>query len=178
MLYTNRCLEFNKFKGKKVLEISSVYGQFISINVDKNMTDKIHTVDRKFYNCLTLTEIGNGKLRLDNKKDDDLYIILDTSEYKNFNCNSTIEVPEDCEAFDIIKNYSMQNRSGRCKWNILILKFNPNKNNNSIIKWKDTAGQINFITIDKKGHLYHINKHKMENFVKTDINDVKFKSLI
>ena len=42
MLYTNRCLEFNKFKGKKVLEISSLYGQFISINVDKNMTDKIH----------------------------------------------------------------------------------------------------------------------------------------
>ena len=178
MLYTNRCLEFNKFKGKKVLEISSLYGQFISINVDKNMTDKIHTVDRKFYNCLTLTSIGEGKLRLDNKKDDNLYIILDTSEYKNFNCSSTIEVPENCEAFDVIKNYSMQNRSGSCKWNILILKFNKEKNVNSIIKWKDTAGGINYITIDQKGRLHRVNDYKIKLINKFNIDDMKFKSLI
>ena len=178
MLYTNRCLEFNKFKGRKVLELSSIYGQFISINVDRNMTDKIHTVDRKFYNCLTLTEIGEGKLRLDNKKDDNLYIVLDTSEYKNFNCSSKVEIPEDCEAFKVIKNYSMQNRSGYCHWNILIIKYNPKKNKNAIIKWKDTAGGINFITIDKKGHLHRASDYKMNNVSKIDVKNIKFKSLL
>lgn len=178
MLYTNRCLEFNTNKrGEKVLELSSIYGQFIAIGVDRNINPQISLVDRKFHKYLSIEQYAPERFRLINEKDDDIYIILDTSEYKNFNCKSTVEIPVDSNAFEVAKNYHMTSRNGKCEWNILVLKWKKQETN-SVLKWKDTAGVIHYITINPKGRLFHINQHKMEKIVNKDITKVKFKSLI
>lgn len=179
MLYTNTALEFNtNRRGDNVLEISSLYGHFISIGVDRNINPAITFVDRKFHKYLSIDEYTKERFRLINKKDDDIYIVLDTSKYKNFNCNSVIEVPEGTNDFTVLKNYHMVSRNNKCQWNIVILKWNKNKLLNSVLRWKDTSGIIHYITINSKGHLFHINQHKMERIVDKNIVNTKFKSLI
>ena len=173
MLYTNKTLEFTTNKrGEKVLELNSLYGQFISIAVDRNINPNIKSVERKFHKYLTIKEICEGRFRLENKKDDEIYLVIDTLEYKNFNSDTFIQFPEGHNYFKLLKNIKMTDRAGKRKWNIVILKWIKPKSTtvdgkikyeeDSIIKYKDTSGTVKYIVIDNKGRLHHTNEYKMK----------------
>lgn len=160
MLYTNRGLEIIKEHGERKLEVIDMYGRRIEdIHIDKNVSNELISVQGKFHENLSLREY-NGELTLINKKEDDIYIILDLLDYKCFQRNSVLLKLKGDTGFDTIRYYRTSNRCGRCKWGLHILK--TPKRDFSILKIYTTSGNEKYLTIYKS----FIKLHSKESLLK------------
>lgn len=167
MLYTNVVLEFSKnSKMEKVLELSNTYGFFVSLKTQENMNEQIKFLAPKFHRLITLKEV-DGKLNVFNEKDDDIYIILDLYDYKNFKENAALSEAEK-NHFKILKNFSHHNRNNDCKWNTVILKYTGKKEDLSILRYKTTGGKINYIVVEPE-------TNKLKNYSKAGFNKAKLR---
>lgn len=158
MLFSNLSLEISLNKrGERVLELSTLYNNCISLQVDRNLNSKIQFVKNCFHKHLTLKEFADQKYRLVNEEDDDIYIILDTLDYKIFNQSSKINFISD--NFEILRNFHMCNRSHKFYWDLRILKVkDPKKDGISILEYVTTSGEKKYIVIDQ-GKLKHLNRY-------------------
>lgn len=156
-IYSNVCLEMNYNKrNEKVLELNTLYNNCISLQVDRNLNPAITFVNNCFHKHLSLKEFVPGKFRLVNEDDNDIYIILDTLEYKNFNVSAKVNFITD--NFKVLRKFNMSNRTGKVKWDIFIIKVkNPFSSNTDIIEYIDTSGSKKYIVL-KDGILHHYNR--------------------
>ena len=158
MLFTNKCLEISHDKrGNRVLELSNIYNNCISLGVDRHMNDKIKYVNNCFHKHLSLAEFGDNRFRLMNQDDDDIYIILDTLEYKVFTTSAKVNFLDD--NFQILRKFNMTNRSNKVAWDIMIIKVkNKDTDKPTVLEYMDTASNKKYIVV-KDGRLTHYNKY-------------------
>lgn len=150
MFYTNKELEIVKNeKGEKELELCPMYGLADNIIVDGKITEYVKKVDDKFHKYLTFIKTKKDLLILTNKKDDSLYLALDTLDYKYFDKNGEIFCSEEDDVEEIIKHQIISNRSKTCSWDNMIFKVN-NKKDFIIFKLQLTSGLVKYLTIYNK----------------------------
>lgn len=147
MLYTNRSLEIISDKKGRKLEVTGLYDRPVLLEIDKDVSDRLISVEGKFHRFLSLKE-ENGKLKLVKEKDGKLYLILDLLDYKCFRNNSLLLKPKGTNDFEALRYYRTTNRCGRCKWGLHILKAPKNKDF-SILKIRATSGKEKYLTIYK-----------------------------
>lgn len=153
MFYTNRGLEIIEKKKERKLEILDTYGKTLEeIHVDKGVSDKMISIHGKFHNNLSLEFNKNG-ITLVNKKDEDIYIVLDLLDYKCFQRNSVLLKLKGDNGFESLKYHRTANRCGRCKWGLHILK--APKREFSILKMYTTSGNEKYLTIYKNFVMLH-----------------------
>lgn len=168
MLYTNRSLEMVTDENGRKLEITGLYDRPILIDIDKNVSDRLISVEGKFHRFLSLEE-ENGKLKLVKRKDGQLYIILDLLDYKCFRKNSLLLKPKDTNDFKALRYYRTTNRCGMCKWGLHILKAPKNKDF-SILKIRATSGKEKYLTVCKGYVKMHSDKTIGKYLSKYNIN--------
>ena len=162
MLYTNRSLEIIKTKEGRKLEVSDLYGRPILIDMDKDVSNELISVEGKFHKYLSLKE-EDGKIKLIGKDDEQLYIILDLLDYKCFRNNSLLLKPKGDNSFKTIEYYRTTNRCGKCKWGLHILKAPENKRF-SILKIRATSGTVKYLTIHR-GFVKLISDKSIESYL-------------
>ena len=180
MIYTNRSLEIiTNDKGRK-LEITDLYNRPILIDIDRNVSDRLISIEGKFHKFLSLEE-EKGKLKLVKRKEGQLYIILDLLDYKCFRKNSLLLKPEGTDDFKVLRYYRTSNRCGMCKWGLHILKAPKNKKF-SILKIRATSGKEKYLTIYKGYVKMHsdktIEKYLSKNNINFDIKNTKWELLL
>lgn len=144
MLYTNRSLEIIEENGRRKLEISNLYNREISIPIDKKVSEKLISVQGKLHKYLSLE--SNGRyLKLTNKNEEDLYIILDLLDYKCFRRNSVLLTLKGDKGFKTLRYYRTVNRCDKCRWGLHILE--APKREFSILKMYGTSGIEKYLTI-------------------------------
>lgn len=177
MLYTNRSLEIiNDDKGRRRLEILNMYGKSVSILIDNRVSENLISVEGKFHKLLSLSENDKGELMLvsdKNKKDKDLYIVLDLLDYKCFQRNSVLLTLKGDVGFETMRYYRSTNRCNRCKWGLHILK--APKRTFSILRIYTTSGKEKYLTIYKKFVMLHseesVKEYIKEHNIDFDFND-------
>lgn len=163
MLFSNLSLEISLNKrGERVLELCTLYNNCISMQIDRGLNKAITYVGNRFHNKLSLKEFVPGKFRLVNKEDNDIYIILDTLDYKIFNQSAAVNMITD--NFEILRDFHMSSRNTKIKWNIMVLKVKDvNRETPSILEYITTCGDKKYIVIDK-GRLHHLNLFTFKNY--------------
>lgn len=175
MIYTNKELEIAKNeKGGKVIELSSLYGTQVCFGIDNKITDYINKIDDKFHRFLTVTKTKEGFVMITNKKDDDLYLILDTLDYKYFDTNGRIYATSEDSFGEVVLTVTTHNRSNTCNWELSIFKV-KNKKDVNLFKMQLTSGLVKYVSIYNGFVMLH-NENTLRKYFETinkEMPDVK-----
>lgn len=178
MLYTNRGLEIIENENDRKLELINMYDKKVLIPIDKRVSDKLLMVQGKFHKFLSLEE-DNGNLKLVNRKDNDLYLILDLLDYKCFQRNSVLLTLKGDTGFETLRYFRTNNRCNRCTWGLHVLK--APKREFSILKIFTTSGTEKYLTIYKGFIMLHslesLNSYIQNNGIDFDIQTSEWELL-
>lgn len=147
MLYTNKVLETIKDEGRSKVEISSLYGKEESLILDSRISDYLHQIDDKFHKNLTIVKTKQGYLMVSNRKDDALYLVLDTLDYKHFRNLGNVSIPkENRDEYKIIYSNILNNRANTCSWSNIIVKVEDLTKLHTF-QLQFTSGRVAYLTI-------------------------------
>jgi uncharacterized protein YneR len=122
MLFTNKDLELVERYGQLTAELNPLYKNGLFIGADLVREDGQDYIRHNFSRNLTI-EVNGNHLDIVEREDDNLYIIIDTTEYRFFNNHGTVYKLEKDEDTLCLFDFTVSvNKSHTCKADVVIFK--------------------------------------------------------
>lgn len=150
MIYTNRMLEIiNKEKGKKEVDLCSLYGKELTVKLDMRLSDYINEIKPGYHKSLCFLHANDEEhtLLISNLlKNAGTFLILDTLEYKSFLNDGKIYTNDSESVLEIVFSHTITNRNRSCRWDLKAIKV---ADEFSIFKILYTSGIFRYIVVNR-----------------------------